>query len=99
VLGSAAAWNGKAPAVASSGAKPDGDGGLSVRFGDLAPGRYAVRVMHDENGNRKLDTNFVGIPTEGYGFSNNPRAMRPATFEEARFDVPAEGARTRIRLR
>lgn len=59
-----------------------------------------VRVMHDENGTRQLDTNFVGIPTGGYGFSNNnPRAMRPATCEETRFEVPAEGARTRIRPR
>lgn len=39
-------------------------------FDDLAAGQYAIRFYHDENLNGKLDTNFVGKPTEGYGFSN-----------------------------
>src|SRR5579864_8327859 len=37
-----------------------------------APGNYAVALFHDENANGHLDTNALGIPTEGYGFSNNP---------------------------
>ena len=37
-----------------------------------APGIYAVALFHDENANGHLDTNALGIPTEGYGFSNNP---------------------------
>lgn len=41
-------------------------------LGRIAPGRYAVTVFHDENGNRKLDT-VLGIPREGFGFSRNPR--------------------------
>ena len=40
---------------------------------NLPAGNYAVQVMHDENENNKLDTNFMGMPIEGYGFSNNPR--------------------------
>ena len=36
------------------------------------PGDYAIAIYHDENGNKKFDRNFIGIPTEGYGFSNNP---------------------------
>jgi uncharacterized protein (DUF2141 family) len=43
--------------------------------------------------------NFLGIPTEGYGFSNNPNVMRKAHFEEALFDVGAEAASITIRLR
>lgn len=35
-------------------------------------GRYSVALYHDENGNRDFDRNFLGIPTEGYGFSKNP---------------------------
>jgi len=35
-------------------------------------GRYTVAIYHDENGNKKFDRNFLGIPSEGYGFSNNP---------------------------
>ena len=46
----------------------------TVRFDSLLPGPKAVRLFHDENSNGTLDTNFFGIPTEGYGFSNNPRS-------------------------
>ena len=40
-------------------------------FANLKPGKYALRYFHDENLNGKMETNFVGKPTEGYGFSNN----------------------------
>ncbi len=43
---------------------------LTTSF-DLIEGVYAVAIFHDENLNSNLDTNFFGIPTEGYGFSNN----------------------------
>ncbi|MFO7760252.1 MAG: DUF2141 domain-containing protein [Desulfobia sp.] len=39
-------------------------------FSDIPPGTYAIGVIHDENMNGELDTNWFGIPTEGYGFSN-----------------------------
>ncbi len=39
-------------------------------------------LTHDENDNGKLDTNLVGMPVEGYGFSNNPQVMRKPTFDE-----------------
>ena len=54
--------------------------------------------MHDENDNNKLDANFLGIPFEGYGFSNNPNVMRRATFDEARFQLKTDATIT-IRLR
>jgi uncharacterized protein (DUF2141 family) len=44
-------------------------------FEDIPPGTYALAVIHDENMNGKLDTNMLGIPTEGYGFSNNAKAL------------------------
>jgi uncharacterized protein (DUF2141 family) len=37
-----------------------------------APGYYAVALFHDENNNHHFDTTFLGLPAEGYGFSNNP---------------------------
>jgi uncharacterized protein (DUF2141 family) len=40
-------------------------------FADIPPGRYALAVVHDENMTGKLDTKGLGIPTEGYGFSND----------------------------
>ncbi len=64
-------------------------------FNGLPNGNYAIAVMHDENNNAKLDTNFFGIPTEGFGFSNGAKAhaFSPASFEEARFSY-AGGAAT-----
>lgn len=55
--------------------------------------------MHDENGNGKLDTNRVGMPIGGYGFSNNPRVMRRATFDEAAFAVDDHGTVIELHLR
>ena len=45
----------------------------TVVFEHLPFGSYALSVMHDENNNGKLDTNFFGIPKEGVGVSNNPK--------------------------
>lgn len=57
----------------------------------LPPGSYAVSVIHDENGNRKLDKSPIGMPTEGVGFSRNPRLLfGPPAFDKVRFDPKAE---------
>jgi uncharacterized protein (DUF2141 family) len=50
---------------------PIKDKTCSVSIRDLNPGFYAIRYYHDENQNGKMETNLVGKPTEGYGFSNN----------------------------
>ena len=55
---------------------------------DLAPGRYALSAFHDENDNGELDTNLMGIPSEGYGFGNDASAaFGPPSFEAAAVDV------------
>lgn len=55
-------------------------------FEDIAPGRYALAVVHDENMNGKLDVNWLGIPQEGYGFSNDASALLGApSFTAASF--------------
>jgi uncharacterized protein (DUF2141 family) len=60
----------------------------SCSFEGVAPGTYAVAVVHDENDNGKLDTNFFGAPTEGYGVSNNHTyAFSAPEWEESKFDV------------
>ena len=60
-------------------------------FANLPPGRYAVSVFHDENGNGKLDANVVGIPTERYGFSRDARGkMGPPGFADAAIDLGAD---------
>lgn len=62
----------------------------SCTFANLAPGTYAVAVMHDENDNGKLDKNFFGVPSEGYGVSNNHTyAMSSPKWDESKFTVAA----------
>ena len=59
---------------------------LVLAFNNIPTGTYALAVFHDENNNNELDTNWMGIPREGYGFSNNVRpTFRPANFEESQF--------------
>ena len=59
------------------------------------PGIYAIFVHHDENGNKKLDLNWVGMPSEGFGFSNNPSIFLASPDpEDATF--PVENGRTKI---
>ena len=76
---------------------PAGEHG--VRFEGLPHGGYAVAVIHDENGNAKLDT-FAGIPKEGFGFSRNP-AIRfgPPRFAAARFALAGDAGKQQIRMR
>jgi acyl-CoA reductase-like NAD-dependent aldehyde dehydrogenase/uncharacterized protein (DUF2141 family) len=55
---------------------------------DLPPGTYAVSVYEDLNGNHKLDHNFLGIPQEPVGASNNPKArVGPPRFDECSFHI------------
>ncbi|QOI96255.1 MAG: DUF2141 domain-containing protein [Flammeovirgaceae bacterium] len=61
---------------------------MHVTFDNLEPGEYAISCYHDINNNKKLDSNFMGIPREPYGFSNNARGtFGPPAFEDARFTV------------
>ncbi|HEX6334933.1 MAG TPA: DUF2141 domain-containing protein [Flavisolibacter sp.] len=72
-----------------------------VQFNGLPDGRYAIFVFHDANNNRKLDKNFIGIPTEGYGASRNnlPFAAAPS-FDDNAFSLKGNiSARITIRLR
>ncbi len=55
-------------------------------FEDIPPGTYALGVIHDENMNGRLDTNVLGVPKEGYGFSNDAQGWLGApSFEAASF--------------
>ena len=91
-------WNQKAKPVQAQAAKVTGET-AHFAFKDLPAGDYAVMVIQDENDNGKFDTNALGIPLEGYGFSSNLQLMRKPTFEEARVHVPAEGSTITITLR
>jgi len=98
LVDSQAGWDGQAAPVQATGAPPSG-GQVTFVFRDLKPGAYAVMITHDENGNGQLDTNAMGMPLEGYGFSNNPRVMRKPTWDEARFDLAGAAASIDVSLR
>jgi uncharacterized protein (DUF2141 family) len=70
-----------------------------VTFKELPYGSFAVSILHDENGNGKMDKNFVGMPKEGYGASNNPKKkMRAPTFDEAKFALNSSEQTVEIAL-
>ena len=71
----------------------------SIRLGDVAPGVYALAVIHDQNGNGRLDT-FMGAPREGFGFSRNPPIrMGPPRFDETRFQVGTGAVRQIVQMK
>lgn len=62
--------------------------GTEFVFSNLKSGKYAVSVMNDQNGNKTLDKNLIGIPKEEWGVSNNIRpTLRAPKFEEAAFEM------------
>lgn len=70
-----------------------------ISLGDVAPGVYALAVIHDENGNGRLDK-FMAIPREGFGFSRNPRIrMGPPRFDEVRFEIGHAAARQIVQMK
>lgn len=81
--------------LASTG-KPSAQGSLE----GLTYGTYAVAVYQDMNGNNELDKNRLGIPTEPYAFSNNPRVKWTSpTFEEAAIAVNQSSQVITVNLR
>lgn len=62
--------------------------GVTCQFTDVGIGTFAVSVSHDENSNGEVDTNWLGIPKEAWGVTNNVRpSFRAPTFAEAAFEV------------
>lgn len=60
----------------------------TVVFKDIAIGTYAVSAFHDANDNKKMDTNFFGIPKEPIGISNDAKGfMGPPKYKNAKFEV------------
>ena len=75
-------------------------GPVTVVFDNLPAGTYAVGAFHDENANDHLDTNFLGLPTEGYALSNGVRAvMAKPTFQQAAFIVGNEDKPVALHIR
>jgi uncharacterized protein (DUF2141 family) len=64
------------------------DNKATIVLKDIPPGEYAVSAFHDVNNNKKMDTNFFGIPKEPIGISNNATGfMGPPKYNDAKFTV------------
>ncbi|MCC6965217.1 MAG: DUF2141 domain-containing protein [Nitrospira sp.] len=71
----------------------------TVTIADLSPGKYAVAVLHDQNVNGQLDTNFLGIPKEPTGTSRNVKGhFGPPKFQDAVFTLTSEALTITITL-
>lgn len=74
--------------------------GTTCRFEHVPEGAYAVSIAHDMNGNRKVDTNFLGMPSEQWGVSRNIRpTLRAPRFEEAVFKIADDAGEVMIDIR
>ncbi|MGF1612175.1 MAG: DUF2141 domain-containing protein [Kiloniellales bacterium] len=82
-------------------ALPASDEELRFVFDNLAPGRYAVAVYHDENDNGKFDRTLIGLPAEGLGFSNDAwlTVLGAPSFERAAIELDGTAADAVINLR
>ena len=90
VTASRKAFEGDAPPTDRKMA-PIKKGKAKVVFYSLKPGTYAVSLYHDANANQKMDKNFLGVPKEDYGFSNNARGtMGPPDWDKAKFELGSE---------
>lgn len=66
-------------------------GTTKLSIESLPPGRYAVAIFHDENGNDVLDRNWLGIPKEKIGFSNaKMKTFGPPSFTECAFELRSD---------
>lgn len=75
------------------------DGAIAFRFADVQPGKYAIALLHDENGNGKVDKTLI-MPREGFGFSRDAAVrMGPPSFSAAAFVVGVQPVHQVIRMR
>lgn len=70
-----------------------------ILFKELKPGTYALSVLHDENADGRLETNFIGIPKEGLGVSNDAlRRFSAPRYDECAFRIEGD-SRLTVRLK
>lgn len=88
------------PDCALHASAPAASGAVTVTVPDVPPGRYAVQVFHDENGNVTVDRGLFGIPLEGIAFSNDaPIRFGPPDYKVAEITVAEPATETAMTLR
>lgn len=76
------------------------DNSLTIALKNLSSSSYAASIFHDLNGDRQLNRNSLGMPTEGYGFSNNPVVRDgPPDYGECVFLVAGSNTNIKIRMK
>ncbi len=71
----------------------------SLKFAGVAPGKYAVAIVHDENRNNKMDL-AIFMPKEGFAFSRNPKiGMGAPKFKNAAFSVASGNVTQNVRMK
>ena len=67
------------------------DAKCTIVIKNLTPGKYAFKYFHDENNNNDIDVNWLGIPKEGYGFSNDANGtFGPPPFKKMIFEIKGD---------
>jgi uncharacterized protein (DUF2141 family) len=75
------------------------NGNVRLVINGMPAGTYAVSVLHDENDNGKMDTNFLGIPSEKFGASNDAKGfMGPPSFEDSKFELNTNNKKIKINM-
>lgn len=76
------------------------EGTNTITIENLPYGQYAISIFHDENSNDELDSNWMGIPKEPYGFSNDAKgSFGPPSYEKAAFKFEKSQQQHAIKLR
>lgn len=80
-------------------AKVAANNAVNVSFPGLTKGTYAVALIHDENGNSKMDM-AIFLPKEGFGFSRNPAVVTgPPKFKAAAFQIDADEVNQKVKMK
>ena len=74
------------------------EGEMTFTFENVAPGTYAISILHDENNNMRMDFQDNGMPKENFGMSGDEMLMGPPTFDGAKFEVASEDMEFKIRF-
>lgn len=75
-------------------------GTVVIELSGLPPGQYALAVFHDENDNNQIDTGFLGLPVEGFCFSNDARGLfGPPKFKDAALTHAEQGTKHVVHLK
>ncbi|NJB37729.1 DUF2141 domain-containing protein [Croceivirga sp. JEA036] len=73
-------------------------GAVTITFENVAPGTYAIMILHDANGNNKMDFQANGMPKESYGTTGEMNMYGPPTFKDSSFTVAEEPVSHTIRF-